>query len=139
MGGGKEPGQVEAWANDDAPLSSEERGIFFYILSIRNVHNCPDVPAMESGYDAGNNSTQKEVKMFSQKSLRVYILMLVVAFIALAMLVGSANSAVASQSFPGNPGIIAMRLGGTWLVQPHVAFPTNPGDPTSSNYPTNPC
>ncbi len=67
--------------------------------------------------------------MFSQKLLRVYAVILVLGFVVLAVLVSSLSPAVPALSYPGNPGTVTMEVGGTWLVQPHIAFPTNPGDP----------
>ncbi len=81
--------------------------------------------------------------MFIQKSIRIYIVILVLGFVALTLLVSSLSPAVSAWNYPGNPGNVTMQVRGTWLVQPHIAFPGNPGDPkgsalTLSSFPTNP-
>ncbi len=81
--------------------------------------------------------------MFIQKTIRVYTVILVLGFVALALLASSPNPPAAASNIPTHPGIITMEVGGTRLVQPHIAFPTNPGDPqgshvTSADIPTNP-
>ncbi len=81
--------------------------------------------------------------MFIQKTIRVYTVIFVLGFGALALLVSSLSPAAAASNIPTNPGIITMEANGTWLVQPHIAFPGNPGTPqgsyaTSAYFPTNP-